>query len=135
MATISSLSSVQTSVSSAASQLRLQQATRDAEQAEQNARSLAADARQAWRVANDAQQSARSISAKADQAQTNATQARMGVTAIKTGTQVQVQLVGATGSTAEVAKATEAGPPAPSTASPVVNTQGQLTGRVVNTTA
>ena len=128
MATISSLSSVQASVSSITSQIRLQQATRDAEQAEQNARALAADARQAWQIASDAQQSARSISAQADKAETSAAQARLGVAAIKNGEQVQVQLTGAVGTTEKPLKAAES-------ATPVVNTQGQLTGTVVNTTA
>jgi hypothetical protein len=92
-------------------QFKLLQATREAEQAEQAARSLQADARNAQQVASQAEQKAQSVSAQADQAQMNARQARLGVAAVATRVVVQ------------------------NSAAPVLNTQGQVTGTVVNTTA
>jgi len=135
MASVSSLSGTSSVAYSGLSQLRVQQAQRNAEQADLAARSLAQQAREAQRIALDAQENARSLSAQASQAETNAGQARLNLAEIRSGEQVQVQL---SASVAKVSEALTVAPPpaAPqSTPAPVVNTQGQLTGTVVNTTA
>jgi hypothetical protein len=140
MATISSISGAQSAAQSGLAQLRLQQAKRDAEQAEQVANSLQAQARDAQQRASQAQETARSITIQSDQAQSNAGQARQGLAVIQTVSQMQTQL----GSVASQVKvkleaAQPAAPaaivPTPASAAPVVNTDGQLTGTVVNTTA
>jgi len=135
MASVSSLSGTSSVDYSGLSQLRVQQAQRNAEQAELAARSLAQQAREAQRVALDAQENARSLSAQASQAETNAGQARLNLAEIRSGEQVQVQL---SASVAKVSETLTVAPPptaVQSTPAPVVNTQGQLTGTVVNTTA
>ena len=135
MASVSSLSGTSSVALSGLSQLRVQQAQRNAEQAELAARALQGQAREAQRVALDAQENARALSAQASQAETNAGQARLNLAEIRSGEQVQVQL---SSSVAKVSEAlTVAPPPAAvqSTPAPVINTQGQLTGTVVNTTA
>lgn len=134
MASISSLSSASIG-DSVTAQLRLQQAQRNAEQAEANARAMQAQAREARQVASEAAQTARSVSSQADQAQANASEARLDLAIIKSGSQVQTQM---TDAVTVVAKNLTA-PPAVATtqtpAQPVVNTQGQVTGVVINTTA
>lgn len=138
MASISSLSGTQSAVQSGLQQLRLQQARKDAEQAEQVARSLQARARDAQQKATEAEQTARTISTQADQAQAGAGQARHSLAAIQSRSQMQARLSGVVSQVAEKAKPPEpAVPVAPTTDSstPVVNIQGQLTGTVVNTTA
>lgn len=135
MATISSLSGAQSAAQSGLRQLRLQQAKRDAEQAEQIARSLQAQAQSAQQYANEAVERARTITSQSDQAQATAGQARQGLAAVSTVTQMQSQLSGVVTQVTEKlappkpAQAVKSSPP------PVVNTEGQVTGTVVNTTA
>lgn len=140
MASISSLSGTQSAAQSGLQQLRLQQARKDAEQAEQVARSLQARARDAQQKAGEAEQTARTISTQADQAQAGAGQARQGLAAIQSRSQMQARLSGTVSQVAEKAKLPEPAVPVPvapttDSSTPVVNTQGQLTGTVVNTTA
>lgn len=134
MATISSSSSASIG-QSVLSQLQLQQAQRNAERADANARSLQAQAREAQRVAVEAQSTARTISSQADQAQSDASQARLSLSVIRNGSQVQSDLTSAVGNVTETLKVATPVAVTPSPALPVVNTQGQLTGTVVNTTA
>jgi hypothetical protein len=141
MASISSLSGAQSAAQSGLAQLRLQQAKRDADQAEQTAQSLQAQARSAQQRASQAQDTARTITTQADQAQTSAGQARQGLAVIKSVSQMQTRLAGTVSRVAEkldaavpavpVAVHAASSPPA----TPVVNVQGQVTGTVVNTTA
>lgn len=136
MATISSISGAQAAAQSGLQQLRLQQAKRNAEQAEQVANSLQAQARDAQQRAGEAQENARSISAQSDQARSTAGQARQGLAALTTGSQMQSQLGRVIEQVIDKQKAPE--PPAvvaKSPAPPVTNTQGQVTGTVINTTA
>jgi chromosome segregation ATPase len=137
MASISSISGAQSAAQSGLQQLRLQQAKRNAEQAEQVANSLQAQARDAQQRASEAQENARSISAQSDQARTTAGQARQGLAALSTGSQMQSQLSQVVGQVVEKQKAAEPPPvaAAKSPAPPVTNTQGQVTGTVINTTA
>lgn len=134
MATISSSSGASIG-QSVLSQLQLQQAQRNAERADSNARSLQAQAREAQRVAVEAQATARTISSQADRAQSDASQAQLSLSVIRNGSQVQNNLTSAIGNVAETLKVALPVAASTDTAVPVVNTQGQLTGTVVNTTA
>lgn len=143
MASISSSSGVQAATQQGWQQMQLQQARRTAEQAEQQARALKAQADGAQRAADQAQENARSLSVRSDQAQASAGQARQGVTAIQTREQMQVRL----GQTVEQvairlqedqAPAVRTSVPATDESAsppPVINVQGQVTGTVINTTA
>ena len=135
MAGISSISGAQAAAQSGVQQFKLLQAERNAQQAEQTARALQAEASDAQQAAREAEEEARSVTARADQAQTNAGRARQGVAAIRAVGQSQIQLANPVTPVAQTPKL--AGPAAPtrSATPPVVNTQGQLTGTVVNTTA
>ena len=135
MASISSISGAQSVAQPGLQQFRLQQAQRDAEQAEQTARALQAQARDAQQIASRAQQNARSIIAEAELARTNAGQARLGLAVIKTVSQMQTQLSGFVTQVAGKLQNAEPAAPAQSPASPVINAQGQVTGTVINTTA
>lgn len=134
MATISSSSGASIG-QSVLSQLQLQQAQRNAERADANARSLQAQARQAQQVAVQAQAEARSISSQADQAQSDASQAKLSLAVIRNGSQVQSELTSSVGNLTETLKVASPVAATLGTAIPVINTQGQITGTVVNTTA
>jgi len=132
-------------------QLRLQQARRDAEQAEQTARSLSAQANQAQRQADQAQETARTITVQADQAQGDAGRARQGLASVQSVSQMGAQISRVAEQTVEkiqsgtsVQSSTTA--PASTTSSSaststsvkppaVINTQGQVTGTLINVTA
>jgi hypothetical protein len=135
MAPVSSLSGAQSAAQSGLQQLRLLQAQRDAEQAEQTARALQVRARDAQQTASQAQENARSIAGEANQAQVNAGQARLGLAVIRSADQMQVRLSDVVTRVAETLKSAEPVAPSQSPAPPVINTQGQVTGTVVNTTA
>ncbi len=121
-------------------QLSVLQAKRTADQAEQTAQSLKVQASAAQRVADQAQENARSLGVQSEQAQAKAGQARQGVAALNSAQQGISQLstvvdqvldrdktsVSAVSTTPQAASATPA---------PVVNTQGQVTGTIINTTA
>jgi hypothetical protein len=115
--------------------LRLQQAKRDAEQAEQVARALQAQAQAAQQNANEAVERARTITSQSDQAQATAGQARQGLAAVSTVAQMQGQLSGVVAQVTEKLAPPKAAPAIKSTPVPVVNAEGQVTGTVVNTTA
>lgn len=134
MAPVSSISGAQSAAQSGLQQLRLQQARRDAEQAEQVARSLEVQARAAQLKASEAQQNAQSITLQSDQAQTNAGQARLGLALINTVGQMQTRLSNVVEQVVAKQKAAE---PSVAAAPPVavINTEGQTTGTVINTTA
>ncbi len=128
---ISSISGAQSGVQ----QIRLQQAERNAQQADQTARALQAEANDAQQTARQAQEEARSVTALADQAQANAGQARQGLAAIRAVNASQTQLANTVSPGTEAVKIAEPAAPAQSPTPPVVNTQGQLTGTFINTTA
>lgn len=117
-------------------QLKLQQARQNAERAEQVARNLRSEAADAQREADRAQENARSLMVRSNQAQSVAGQARQGLAMIRTVGEMQESLSNmqirtdtVSGSTVETAAI------APAANIPVVNTSGQVTGTVVNTTA
>jgi len=141
MTTISSSSGMQNAVQSGLQQLRLQQAKRNADQAEQMARALQVEAAAAQQVAVRAQENAQSLTVKSGQAEATAGQARQGLAMIKTAGQMQAQL-GVTASTVVKQQSSQSSTTldaavqtSASSATPVVNTQGQLTGTLVNVTA
>jgi len=139
MAIGSSTSGLPSATQDAWQQLKLQQAQRDADRADWNAQALQAQAQQAQRVANRAEDVARSLSVQADQAQSEAGKARQGLASLSSLGQMQ-KLVNHVSeqvfpTPTETQPAVPAGGQAQSSATPVVNTQGQVTGTVVNTTA
>lgn len=115
-------------------QLRVQQAKRNADQAETVAQALAAKAGEARQVAARAQENARNLTVKADQASNAAGQARQGALIENSVSEMQTRLFN---TVERVSERTEAEVSAAITTSPppVLNTSGQLTGVVVNTTA
>jgi len=124
-------------------QLKLQQARRTAEQAEQTAQALKSQANQAQRSADQAQETARSITVQSDQASSYASRARQGVAATQSVEQMQMQI----SNVVDQVTAKQQAPASPSAVTtlkastatsaitPVVNTQGQITGTLINTTA
>jgi hypothetical protein len=99
---------------------------------------LQAQAQDAQRKAVQAQENARSITVQADQAQSVAGQARQGVAIVKTVGDMQAQISNVVTRVTEKLVSAEPAVVTPKSAppaAPVVNTQGQLTGTVVNTTA
>jgi len=136
MAAITSTAGSQAASQMAWQQLSLQQARQNADRAEQVARSLQERAAEAHQVAARAKENARSIATRADQARTAAGHARQGLAAIRSAGEMQRQLldsVSRAGRQADVAQVAGGGESL--TLEPVVNTSGQVTGTVVNTTA
>jgi len=135
MATISSLSGASSAPQSGLLQVKLQQATRAAEQAERVARSLRAEVSVAQQAAARADENARAVATEANQAEVIAGQAQADVTAIRSASNAQAQQTTAVSLQAETLKALEPAIKSLPSAPPVINTQGQVTGTVVNTTA
>jgi chromosome segregation ATPase len=135
MATISSISGAQTAPQSSFLQLQLLQAARDAAQAEQVARSLQAEVSAAQQAAASAEQNVRGITAQARQAEVAAGQAQSNLAAVRSVGQVQAQQASALSVQAQTLNVLEPVIKSRSSAPPIVNTQGQITGTVVNTTA
>jgi len=139
MAIGSSTSGLPSATQDAWQQLKLQQAQRDADRADWNAQALQAQAREAQGVANRAEEVARSLSVQADQAQAQAGKARQGVASLSSLGQMQNLLNHVSEQVfptpTDTQQSAPAGSQAQTGATPVVNTQGQVTGTVVNTTA
>ena len=112
-------------------QLQLQQAQRAADQAEQKARTLQSRAQEAQTIADREQETARQLQVRSDQAQQEAGNARQGVVEMKSLRQVQTGYTQIRQQISQVIKQT----PSPAPSAPVVNSEGQTTGTVVNVTA
>lgn len=145
MAATSSLS-VQTVTASAWTQSRLQQAQRNAERAEQEARALQVSARAAQASADQAQENARNLQVQSDQAWDHAGRARQGVAALRSVAESRSELGARAGRALESIQARDAATvpavasrtttvAAVATAKPVVNTEGQTTGALISVTA
>lgn len=136
MAAISSTVGVQVVTQAAFQQIKLQQARQNAERADQMARSLQAAAAEAQQEADRAQEDARSLSLQSRQAQSAARQARQGVALIRSVNDMEQGLsrIGFRASDT-VTNVVESEPVSPVESAPVINTSGQVTGVVVNTTA
>lgn len=132
---IAASAGLQSSGSGIWGQIQQQQAQRNADQAEQQARALQARARQAQSVADQAQETARSLKVQSGQAQDSAESARRGLLAMKSRDDMLVQL------DRRVSQAAAAAAPEPQVAvsepavQPVTNAFGQTTGTLVNVTA
>lgn len=130
MAAISSTAGMQSATQAGLQQLKVQQAKQNADRAEMAARSLRAQADAAQSEADRAQENARSLYVRSDQAATAAGKARQSVAMIQSAGEMGVRLASTVSQAAE--RQTES-QPVPTV--PVVNTSGQVTGTVVNTTA
>lgn len=131
MANVASASTSQLAVQAGWQQFRLQQAQRNADQAERDAQSLRARAANAEAAANRAQENARSLAVNADQAETYAGRAKQGLAALVTAGQMKIGL----GSIAQQAVKKEQTTQPSTPTQPVTNPQGEVTGTVVNITA
>lgn len=154
MPPVTAVSGAQSAAQSGWQQLKLQQAQRNATQAEQNARALEAQASNAKRDADRAQDNARSLEVQSSQARDDAGRARQGLAAIRSTQEMQVRLgntvdqavklqSGTETASTDTTTTTEASAPTvataatastTSTAAPVINTQGETTGRIINIT-
>ena len=123
-------------------QIQKQQAQRNADQAQQQARTLKAQAQSAQAVADRAQENARELRLEAGSAQNNAADARKNLAALDSLGEVQNQLtdlrdqIGSvlkTGALSGITSTDTESPPIASSA--VVNAFGQQTGTMVNVTA
>lgn len=119
-------------------QLQQQQVQRVADQAEQKARALRAQAGQAQGEADRAQENARSLKVQSQQAQGDAANARMSLASMQSIDAARSQF----GEwRAQLATALESGSApvasvaATSTAQPVLNAEGQTTGSLISITA
>lgn len=131
---ISSLSSTQSYSAVAFQQLQRQQAQRNADQAEQAARSLQAQARTAQSVANQAQENARSVSSEANQAGLRADQAQRGLASSKSISDLQSGFDSLRQQISAVLS-TDLSTAKPVESSAVPNSSGQQTGTIINVTA
>lgn len=104
--------------------LQLQQAQRNAERAQAEARALQGEAAAAQRNAERADEQARTIGQQAQQAQTAANGANRNLASVRALSDTQKQL---TQLSQNLHQAVQARQP-----SPVINAQGQLTGTVIN---
>jgi len=131
---LASASGAQSASSGLWAQLQLQQARRNADQAEQQAAALQAQAQSAQGVADRAQENARSLQVQSRQAAGDASQARLDLATQTSVGEVQSKL---SDLKTQIGKVLQSDapivPPAPS--APVVNTSGQQTGTLVNVTA
>jgi hypothetical protein len=118
-------------------QLRLQQTRIAAQRAEQTAQTLQSEAASARQDADQARERARSLEVESSQAQSEAVRMRRGLNMLQSAGSLQVQQarVADNAQISRPAVVQQASPAASVSKAPVVNTQGQVTGRVVNTTA
>lgn len=115
-------------------QIQQQQAQRNADQAEQKARTLQNQASEAQSQADRAQERARGLKVDASQAQNDAGEARRNVETLDSVTQTNSSLETLRGKVAEAVD-TLTPKDAASTLAPVVNAYGQQTGTVINVSA
>ena len=131
---MAAVSSAQSATGAAWGQIQLQQAQRNADQAEVKARALASQARAAESEAARAQENARSLRVESTQADSQASEAQRGVVEMKGWSQLSSQFSDLRSQIKEVLQpnttSTTTAAPAP-----VVNAYGQETGTVVNVTA
>lgn len=134
MVAITATNSTTPSVQASLGQARLAQARREADQAEANARDLRAQADDAERQAQDSRENVRKVSASTQQDGPTYSPPRASSTSevpLKVQNFIE-QLYSATSEKrAESGNALKAD----INAAPVVNSQGQATGRIVNVTA
>lgn len=120
----------------------MQQAKRVADQAESAAQTLETQAANAQTRASEAEGYARTLNIQAGQAQLGAGYSEQNLTALQLGSQINHEIANGPSyaPSPAVAQATAyslapASPPIPVNTSPVLNTQGQVTGQIINTRA
>jgi len=124
-------------------QLKLQQAKRNADQAEQTARLLQQQASAAKSEADRAQEKARNLGVQADQAQSYAVRTRQGLSALTAGASAQSQLTYVidqalnrpTASSSLTQSLLDQSTAGQDKFSSAANTQTATTGTIINTTA
>lgn len=127
------ISGAQGNSSVALGQLQMQQAQRNAEQAEQRARALQTQARTAQQEAVQAQSNARELQTSSVQARGDADNARRNVLTLESVGEINTQL----GALREQISNVLAAPAAATVAPPASyrNAEGQATGSLINVTA
>ncbi|MDQ5879005.1 MAG: hypothetical protein QG638_1739 [Pseudomonadota bacterium] len=128
---VSSTSSAQSASSIISQQLRVQQAERNADQAEASARSLRQAAAAAQRNADRAQEGARTLQVQSAQADSAVGAARQQVASVASA----IQLQGGFDAIREQIAASLQTLDQPVVSAAVVNAEGQTTGTLVNVTA
>ena len=111
--------------------LKLQEAKRTAEQAQHRVQDLQAQAADEQRKADTAQEKARSLKVEANQAQAEFGRASQGLQSLQSLSQMGNRLGQIYTQVAQKQQAE----PAQQAPGPTVNTQGQVTGTIINTTA
>ncbi|HXE39500.1 MAG TPA: hypothetical protein VN639_13590 [Azonexus sp.] len=133
---ITSSSGVPSPSSGIWAQILQQQAQRNADQADQQARALQTRAREAQTVADRAQENARSLKVQSGQAQGEAESARRGLAAMDSIGEVQTQIGDLRAQiSSELAPAETTTVAGTATDAAVINVFGQATGTLVNVTA
>ena len=135
MSAISSISASQSTGANSSLQTALQQAKRTADEAQSTAQTLEAQANAAQNAASSAQDYADSLSIQAGQAQLNVGWTQQNLSAVETAGQLSSQISSVITNVvdAEQSKASNIATPIPKP--PVLNTQGQVTGKIINTSA
>ena len=116
-------------------QLKLQQAKRNADQAEQTAQILQQQASVAKREADRAQENARSLGVQSDQARSHAVRARQGLAGLASGASSQAQLTYVIDQAVQRQSTTQSTPARQDKFSSSASTQTSTTGTIINTTA
>ncbi len=132
MATVSSSSSA--ALQYGLTQLRVQQTKQAAAQAEQLANALQTQASAARQVARQEEDRAHSLDADSAKASAQASNYRQSLSLVQS-TAVNAAQLSRVSSNMVVQQASQTQASTAGTPRPVVNTQGQVTGKVVNTTA
>ena len=135
MSAISSISASQSASPSSSLQAALQQAKRTASQAESNAQALEAQASNAQAAASSAQGYASALNIQAGQAQLNVNWTQQDLDAVETAGQISTQITSVVSNVLDVEQSKPASIAVPVAKPPVVNTQGQVTGKIINTSA
>ncbi len=134
MVAITATNSTTPSIQASMGQARLAQARREADQAEANARDLRAQADDAERQAQDSQQNVRKVSSRNQQEAATYSQPRTNSTS-EVPLKVQKFIEQLYSASSEKRAQSGNALKADVHAAPVVNVQGQATGRIVNVSA
>jgi hypothetical protein len=132
---VTSSSGVQSPGSGVWVQIQQQQAQRNADRAEQQARSLYLRAREAQASADRAEEYARSLNMQAGQAEGEATRAKQGLAAQESLAEVQTQLSGWREQISSALAPKADAQPVAEAPAPVTNSLGQQTGTLINVIA
>lgn len=137
MGALAATNSATPSMQSTLIRSRLDAARREADQAQANVQSLRAQVDAAETEAQQRQEKVRTLTTQVSQTSQNDPTYKSGVQAAKSAVPVKTQelLFGLYDATSAKRQATGNGLKANPNAAPVVNTQGQTTGRIVNMSA